>query len=189
MKRISFCIILCLCLFLFAACANTENTPTDPPVQVTTAAPTEPVAETEPITEPATDPVTEPVTEPENGLDPMGLVGSWEFAYTEIEGEIVEDGSATIIISGDDVNSLTITLRDHLYPDESFTEKAMIFDEREMYVGCGNEEWVMDVDYVGDIGNTEYTVTLTAEDTLLIQYCFTIEDMPMVSYRWFTRSE
>lgn len=188
MKKLSIFVIVCICLSLFVACGNTESTPTDPPVQVTTVAPTEPV-ETEPVTEPVTEPATEPATEPEIGLDPMGLVGTWDFAYTEIEGEIVEDGSATITISGDDVDSLTITLRDHLYPDESFTEKTLILDERALYVGCENEEWVMDVDYIGTIGNTEYTLTLTGEDILLIQYYFTIEDMPMVSYRWFNRSE
>ena len=173
MKRSSFLLILCLCLSLIAACGKTENTPTDPPVK----------APAKPPTEPSTEPSVE------TGIDPMGLVGTWEFAYTEIEGEIVEDGSATITIYGDDAENLVITYRDHLFPDESFTEKALILDMRPMYYGCGNEEWVMDVDYIGAIGNTHYAITLMEDGTLCIQNRFTIEDMPMVSYQWFTRNE
>ena len=180
MKYWILLLILCLSLCLFAGCSSHHN----PPTETITQAPTE--ALTEAPTETPTEAPTQAPTEP--GVLPMELVGTWEFIYTEIEGEIVEDGSATVTIYGEDENNLYITFRDHLFPDEDFQDKALILDMREMYTDCGNDQWVMDVDYVGAIGNTQYTITLLADGTLVKQNQFTVDDMPMVSYQFFRKS-
>jgi len=179
MRIIVLALALSLCVGAFSACtgpaAPTEasKAPTEAPTQTPTEAPAE--APTEAPTEP--------------DIDPMDIVGTWDFAYTEIEGDTVTDGDATLTISGTDIQSLRITFEDAYYPDESFTDKTLRIETHPMYEGCGNDEWVMLVDYVGIIGNTQYAITLLENGMLLMQYSFTIEDMPMVSYQYFTRSE
>lgn len=182
MKIIVFTIILTLCLGLLCACQQ-PVAPTEEPTQVTTQAPTE--AATETPTEPPTETPTETPTEA--GIDPMTIVGTWNFAYTEIEGEQVTDGDSTVTITGEDVGSLTVTFRDALYPDENFSDKALILEMQPVFEGCGNDQWQMRVDYIG-FANTEYAFTVLDDGTLMMQNFFYIDDMPMVSYRFFTKN-
>ena len=192
MKKIALILVFCLCLTMFVACDETtkdEKKSDKKPITSPIGTPEEDA--TEPVTEPTMETEPEDPTEPEevSMLDPMEVVGTWEFSYSEVEGYITQDGSSTIIISGDSVENLTITFRDHDYPDEDFTDKALILDMRPMYYGCGNENWVLDVDYVGQIGDTTYAITLLEDGTLVKQNMFTIDGMPMVSYQWFVRGE
>lgn len=167
-------IALLLCCLLLAGCAAA---PAD-----TTAAP-ETTAATQPS---APAPTTEaPVTVPQ----PMDLVGTWNFSYSEIEGDTNTTGTSTVVISGESPETLTITYQDPSFPEENFSGKALKLDARELYPGCGNDAWVMDVDHVGAIGNTTYDLTLLADGTLAFCFNFTVDGMPMASYQFFTRAD
>lgn len=175
MKKLCIFLILCLLLTCLAACE--EVTPTEPQT---------PVQSTEPPTEPPTDAPTEaPTTEPPvTGPQPMELVGSWQRAYTEVEGDRNENTRATITISGDSETGLIITYKDQDFPDDNFTDKAMTLQSGELYPTCGNSQWYLQAD---PVDNYTYCLTLLEDGTLLLQCGFDYDGMPMVSYQWFTR--
>ena len=74
------------------------------------------------------------------------------------------------------------------FPNNNFKNELLIFDNREMYYGCGNDAWVGDLDYVGP-WDTTYTFTLTVDDVLIKQNHFLVDGAPAVSYEYFRRSE
>ena len=184
MKKLTWLLLIAVLIAMAVGCSKLPDTTLPAITPPATEAPTDTPTET-PTESPAEIPTEVPN---ETGVAPMALVGTWEFMYTEVEGSIVEEGSATITIYGEDETCMYITFRDHLFPDEDFQDKALIFDLREMYSGCGNSHWVMDVDYVDANGNTSYTITLLTDGTLVKQNKFTIEDMPMVSYQFFRKA-
>jgi len=171
MKKLVF--LLALCLFL-SACANTRPPATEPgsstpTTEVSTQAPTQVT-----ITAPA-------------GPQPMDLVGTWKFLYTEIEGEQVYEGNSILTVQGAAPDELTVTYRDPNFPGEDFADKALSLEQEPVFPGCGNEQWRMAVDLMGAVGNTRYTLTLLPDGKLMLQFRFTVEDMPMVSYQFFTK--
>jgi hypothetical protein len=122
--------------------------------------------------------------------EPVEMVGVWELAWTEIEGDRNEakPGECTIEILSSASAGLMMSYTSRDFPDKNFEYELLIMDEREMYFGCGNHAWVADLDYVGP-WDTTYTVTLSAEDILIKQNYFLVDGAPTVSYEYFCRVE
>lgn len=185
MKNWKILLTICMAAALLAGCGGHKDGSVS--VQGTESSPvpqtTQPVEETTQPTEPETAPTTEPAV---TGIDPMDLVGQWERTLIEVEGYLEDNTDAVITIAGDSPDALTISFQDLMFPDESFSDKALVMDLREMFVDCGNDQWVMDVDYIGPY-DTEYTVTLLEDGRLLKQNYFLIDGAPMVSYEVFAK--
>lgn len=172
------CIVLLAVLFLLTGCTAPAKTPTEP--AVTPAVTTLP-------TEPSSAP-TEPAPEQ---IPIMDLVGTWEQVWAEVEGDRneVDPGRYLLQITGENENSLSASYLSLDYPDKNYTDKALIPDAREMYPGCGNDSWVVDLDYT-DPFDTTYTMTLLESGELMVQsHFFYDQTIPVVSYACFARSE
>jgi len=127
----------------------------------------------------------------DEGAEPVDMVGTWELAWTEVEGyrEELDDSTTTLVVSGGLEEDLAITYTDGQFPDENFRDKALTVVDEEMYYGCGNDRWLANVDYVDDYG-TSFAVTLLDDGTLLMQMHWEMDGgIPMVAYRGFTKSE
>ena len=72
------------------------------------------------------------------------------------------------------------------FPDNNFSNELLTIDARQMYILCGNDEWVADVNYTGP-WDTTYAVTLTVDDILIKQNYFLLDGAPSVSYEYFSR--
>jgi len=120
--------------------------------------------------------------------EPTELIGSWELAWTEVEGDRSdeEQGTKWIEIYSAASGDLLMSYGSEAFPDKDFYNELLMLDMREMHTLCGNDEWVADVDYVGP-WDTTYTVTLTAEDILIKQNYFLLDGAPSVSYEYFRR--
>ena len=120
--------------------------------------------------------------------EPTELIGSWELAWTEVEGDRSdeEQGTRWIEIYSAAAGDLLMSYGSWEFPDNDFYNELLMLDMREMYSNCGNDEWVADVDYVGP-WDTTYTVTLTADDILIKQNYFLLDGAPSVSYEYFRR--
>ena len=116
------------------------------------------------------------------------LVGTWELAWTEVEGDRneAEPGACSIEIRGTAPSGLLMRYTSREFPDSNFQNVLLTLDMREMYYGCGNDAWVADLDYVGPYSTT-YCVTLTEDDILIKQNYFLIDGAPTVSYEFFFR--
>ena len=116
------------------------------------------------------------------------LVGTWELAWTEIEGDRseAEPGSCRITIMSAAAGGLLLSYTSREFPQNNIDCELLTIDMREMYYGCGNDAWVADLDYVGPY-DTTYTVTLTADGILIKQNYFLVDGAPMVSYEFFRR--
>ena len=122
--------------------------------------------------------------------DPMEMAGSWELAWTEIEGyrEEAEPGSNMITITTDYEGLYWITCSDYAFPEDGFADKELVIFPDELYYGCGNDQWVAAVNYTGPFG-TEYHLTLLYNDTLLLQRYWVADGAPMVSYACYRRAD
>ena len=120
--------------------------------------------------------------------EPTELIGSWELAWTEVEGDRSdeEQGTRWIEIYTAASGDLLMSYGSEAVPGNDFYNEILMIDLREMYDRCGNREWVADVDYVGP-WDTTYTVTLTADDILIKQNYFLLDGAPSVSYEYFRR--
>ena len=120
--------------------------------------------------------------------EPTEMIGSWELAWTEVEGDRSdeEQGTRWIEIFSAASGDLLMSYGSEAFPDNDFYNELLMLDMREMHTLCGNDEWVADVDYVGP-WDTTYTVTLTAEDILIKQNYFLLDGAPSVSYEYFRR--
>ena len=120
--------------------------------------------------------------------EPTEMIGSWELAWTEVEGDRSdeEQGSRWIEIYSAAAGDLLMSYGSTAFPDNDFYNELLMLDMREMYDRCGNDEWVADVDYVGP-WDTTYTVTLTTDDILIKQNYFLLDGAPSVSYEYFHR--
>lgn len=120
--------------------------------------------------------------------EPIDLIGSWELAWTEVEGDRSdeEQGIRWIEIYTAASGDLLMSYGSEAFPGNDFYNEILMIDLREMYDRCGNREWVADVDYVGP-WDTTYTVTLTADDILIKQNYFLLDGAPSVSYEYFRR--
>jgi len=135
----------------------------------------------------AMDPACQFLMKPDNP-EPIDLIGSWELAWTEVEGDWSdeEQGTRWIEIYTAASGDLLMSYGSWEFPDNDFYNELLMIDLREMYDRCGNDEWVADVDYVGP-WDTTYTVTLTADDILIKQNYFLLDGAPSVSYEYFRR--
>jgi len=121
--------------------------------------------------------------------EPVEMLGDWELAWTEVEGDRqeAEPGSCTIEILMSASSGMLMSYTSHAFPRDNFENELLTFDNREMYYGCSNDAWVADLDYVGP-WDTTYTMTLTVEDILIKQNYFMVDGAPMVSYEYFRRT-
>lgn len=127
--------------------------------------------------------------DPLNAPEPGGMVGTWELAWTEVEGDVnaATPGDKVIVIGymGSDTEYV-ITFTDNILPENGFRKKQLVVRAGEMYPGCGNSEWLAEVDHVG-LYDSLYAVTLLDDGMLLMQDYWEFEDMAMVSYGWYRR--
>ena len=169
--------ILLAALFLLTGCTAPAKTPTEPAAS--------PVATTLPA-EPSSAP-TEPAPAE---ISVMDLVGTWEQVWAEVEGDRNEvDPSRYLLqITGEKENELFASYVCVDYSENGYTDRPLIRDDREMYPGCGNDSWVMDVDYISPFEATQ-AITLLENGDLLMQNSFFYDGtIPVVSYACFTRS-
>ena len=117
------------------------------------------------------------------------MLGDWETAWTEVEGDRneAEPGTCSIEIQMSASSGLLMSYTSHEFPHNNFENELLTFDERELHYGCGNDSWVADLNYVG-LWDTTYTVTLTADDILIKQNYFLLDGAPSVSYEYFRRA-
>ena len=157
-NRSLIAVLLIMLMVFSAGCSHQPAKPTENPAETTTAP------------------------------EPVEMVGVWELAWTEIEGDRNEakPGECTIEILSSASAGLMMSYTSRDFPDKNFEYELLIMDEREMYFGCGNHAWVADLDYVGP-WDTTYTVTLSAEDILIKQNYFLVDGAPTVSYEYFCR--
>ncbi len=122
--------------------------------------------------------------------EPTEMIGFWELAWTEVEGDRneAEPGTCGIEIRMAASSGFLMSYTSREFPHNNFENELLALDMREMYYGCGNDAWVGDLEYVGP-WDTTYTVTLTVDDILIKQNHFLVDGAPMVSYEYFHRAE
>lgn len=122
------------------------------------------------------------------GPVPEDMIGTWNMAWTEVEGDVneVAPGVATIEIWQDAEGTFRISYTNRDFPRNNFTNKTLEVFGGEMYAGCGNDSWVADVGFIGP-GDTFFAVTVLEDGTLLMQTYWEMEGQMWVSYAWFTR--
>ena len=178
------CMLLLACLLLTAGCGGGSG-------GTETTAATEDRSETTAVPETTAAPVTEPETTapaPENPV--MELVGTWERAYTEVEGDRVETapGVCTIVITGESEDQLSISYTDREFPEENYAGKALSSLPPEDHGLFEEALCILEVHHQGPFGTT-YRIGLLEDGTLLVENYWTMDGAPMVSYAWFRRVE
>ena len=120
--------------------------------------------------------------------EPTEMIGTWELAWTEVEGDRneAEPGACTIEIRSAASAGLLMSYTSRDFPDNNFQDELLTIDMRQMHILCGNDEWVADLDYIGPY-DTTYAVTLTADDILIKQNYYLLDGAPTVSYEYFSR--
>ena len=120
--------------------------------------------------------------------EPTEMIGTWELAWTQVEGDRneAEPGACTIEIRSAASAGLLMSYTSRVFPDDNFQDELLTIDMRQMHILCGNDEWVADLDYVGP-WDTTYTITLTADDVLIKQNYYLLDGAPTVSYEYFCR--
>lgn len=122
------------------------------------------------------------------GGAPIEMVGTWELAWTEVEGDRNEaaPGGCTVEITTDGTGFFWISYSDRNYPDDNFTDRELLVSTGELYPDCGNNQWFAEVYGVSD-ELIHYAVTLLDNGTLLMQYSWEMDGMPWVSYGWYKK--
>lgn len=122
------------------------------------------------------------------GGAPADMVGTWELAWTEAEGDRVESapGACTVEITTDGEGLFRISYSDSNCPDDDFTDRELLVSPGELYSDCGNNQWFAEIQTTGD-ELIHYAVTLLEDGTLLMQYSWEMDATPMVSYGWYRR--
>lgn len=121
-------------------------------------------------------------------IDSAELIGTWELAWTEVEGDRNEavPGACAIEITLDEAGLFRFTLSNRDFPEENVQDRELVVTPGELYPGCSNDLWVGDV--TEEIGDTvHYMLTLQEDGTLLLQTYWEFDGMPMVSYGWYER--
>lgn len=124
------------------------------------------------------------------GIDSSGLVGTWELAWTEVEGDRneAEPGRCTIEITPDETGFFRFTYSDRDFPEENIQDRELLVVPGELYPDCGNDQWIGKV--IEESGDpVHYALTLLEDGTLLLQTYWEMDGMPMISTQWFTRSK
>ena len=120
------------------------------------------------------------------GIDSSELVGAWELAWTEVEGDRIEaaPGVCTIDITPDETGFYRFTYANKDFPEENVQDRELLVGPGELYPGCSNDQWIGIV--TAENGDpVQYALTLLADGTLLLQTCWEMDDIPMVSYGWY----
>lgn len=120
--------------------------------------------------------------------DPTEMVGTWELAWTEVEGDRneAEPDVQSIEITMDGDGLFWINYIDNNFPERSFYDKELVVFPDEIYHGCGNDQWSATVNYTGE-DNTEYTLTVLEDRTLMLQQYWEMDGAPWVAYGWYER--
>ena len=121
-------------------------------------------------------------------IDSSGLVGTWELAWTEVEGDRneAEPGACTIVITPDETGFFRFTYTDKDFPDWNIQDRELLVLPGELYPGCGNDQWIGEVTAVSP-DDDRYALTLLEDGTLLLQTYWIMDGMPWVSYGWYER--
>lgn len=122
------------------------------------------------------------------GIDSSELVGTWELAWTEVEGDRneAESGRCTIEITPDERGFYRFTYSDRDFPEENLQDRELLVGPGELYPGCGNDQWIGKVtEASGD--PVHYSLALLEDGTLLLQTYWEMDGMPWVSYGWYRR--
>ena len=122
------------------------------------------------------------------GIDSSALVGTWELAWTEVEGDRNEaaPGVCTIEITPDETGFFRFTYANKDFPEENIQDRELLVGPGELYPGCGNDQWIGEVTEIS--GDTvQYALTLLPDGTLLLQTYWEMDDMPWVSYGWYNK--
>ena len=122
------------------------------------------------------------------GGAPIEMVGTWELAWTEVEGDRNEaaPGACTVEITTDGTGLFWLSYTDNNYPDDNFSDRELLVSPGELYPDCGNNQWFAEV-YGASDELIHYAVTLLDDGTLLMQYSWEMDGMPWVSYGWYER--
>jgi len=122
------------------------------------------------------------------GGAPIEMVGTWELTWTEVEGDRVESapGGCTVEITTDGTGFFWLSYSDRNYPDDNFSDAELLVSSGELYSDCGNNQWFAEV-YGASDDLIHYAVTLLDDGTLLMQYSWEMDGMPMVSYGWYQK--
>lgn len=122
------------------------------------------------------------------GGAPIEMVGTWELTWTEVEGDRVESapGGCTVEITTDGMGFFWLSYSDKNYPDDNFSDRELLISTGELYSDCGNNQWFAEV-YGASDDLIHYAVTLLDDGTLLVQYSWEMDGMPMVSYGWYQK--
>ena len=120
---------------------------------------------------------------------PEEMVGSWDLVGIEVEGDRMESepGCWTVEITMDDDGAFRISYTDKNFPEDSFSDRELILTYGELYPDCGNNQWIAEVQ-AADGEMIRYAVTLLEDGTLLMQYGWETDGMPMVSHGWYRRA-
>jgi len=122
------------------------------------------------------------------GIDSAELVGTWELAWTEVEGDRNEaaPGVCTIEITPDETGFFRFTYANKDFPEENIQDRELLVVPGELYPGCGNNWWIGEVaEESGD--PVHYSLTLLEDGTLLLQTYWEMDGMPWVSYGWYQK--
>ena len=122
------------------------------------------------------------------GIDSSELVGTWELAWTEVEGDQIEaaPGICTIEITPNETGFFRFTYENKDFPEENVQDRELIVVPGELYPGCINDQWIGEV--AGEREDTaQFTLTLLEDGMLLMQTYWEMDGMPMVSYGWYER--
>lgn len=124
----------------------------------------------------------------DQGIDSSALAGSWELAWTEVEGDRIEaaPGVCTIEITPEETDFFRFTLANRDFPEENIRDRELLVVPGELYPGCGNDQWIGEV--TEESGDTvQYALTLLEDGTLLLQTYWEMDGMPWASYGWYER--
>ena len=122
------------------------------------------------------------------GIDSSELVGTWELAWTEVEGDRNEavPGVCIIEITPDETGFFRFTYANRDFPEENIQDRELLVSPGELYPGCSNDQWIGEVtEESGD--PVRYALTLLEDGTLLLQTYWEMDGMPWVSYGWYER--
>ena len=122
------------------------------------------------------------------GIDSSELVGTWELAWTEVEGDRNEaaPGVCTIEITPDETGFFRFTYANKDFPEENIQDRELLVVPGELYPGCSNDQWIGEVtEASGD--TVQYALTLLEDGTLLLQTYWEMDGMPWVSYGWYQK--
>ena len=120
--------------------------------------------------------------------EPAEMLGRWELAWSEVEGDRneAEPGEQILVITEDDAGVFRLDCTNNAFPAKSYYGKELVVSSGEIYAGCGNDQWSATVDYTDAYG-TEFTLTVLDDGMLMLRNYWEMDGAPMVSYAWFRR--